>query len=163
MSAIIRSVLTPLIKLWLRSQVEAVANLDVEIAGKDGEILQGFIPSAKIKATGVIYQGLHLSNLALTSSQIHLNTPQVLKRESLKLLAPIQVHLDLQLTPQDLNHCLKASLLTTAMGRNLDNSANIPEVLEQILEQLGEEFQVQNLCYQNGLWQCQGLFTVRAT
>ncbi|AFY72657.1 Protein of unknown function (DUF2993) [Synechococcus sp. PCC 7502] len=166
MSAVIRSVLSPLIKLWLRSQVEAVHSLDIEIGGKDGEILKGFIPSAKVAATGVVYQGLHLSNLSLTSSQIHLNTPQVLRREALKLLEPIQVNLELQLTPNDLQHCLEASLFTEAVGRNfiaITEDADILASLTEILKKLGDEFKLNDLSIVNGSCYCQGIFTVRAT
>jgi len=116
MSAVIRSVLSPLIKIWLRSQVESIHTLEIEIAGRDGQILKGLSPSAKVMATGVVYQGLHLSDLCLTASEIHLNTPQVLRGEALKLLQPIQVNLELNLTPSDLKHCLDASLLTEALG-----------------------------------------------
>jgi hypothetical protein len=166
MSAVIRSVLTPLIKLWLRSQVESVKSLEVAITGSDREILQGLIPSAKVAATGVVYQGLHLSNLALTSSQIYLNTPQVLKREALKLLEPIQVNLELQLTPTDLKHCLQASLLEEALGKNFTGITEDQEILAsltEILKKLGDEFKLNDLSIINGHCHCEGIFMVRAT
>lgn len=166
MSAVIRSVLTPLIKLWLRSQVESVKSLEVAITGSDREILQGLIPSAKVAATSVVYQGLHLSNLALTSSQIYLNTPQVLKREALKLLEPIQVNLELQLTPTDLKHCLQASLLEEALGKNFTGITEDQEILAsltEILKKLGDEFKLKDLSIINGHCHCEGIFMVRAT
>ena len=166
MSAILRSVLTPLIKLWLRSQVESVNILQLQITGKDGEILKGLIPSAAITATGVIYQGLHLSSLALTSSQICLNAPQIIQNQPLRLLEPIQVSLDLKLTPQDLKQCFETALITNALGRKYEHWQNKAEtlmVLQELVAKLGDEFHLQQLSYKDDLWQCQGVCTVRAT
>jgi len=174
MSAVIRSVLSPLIKIWLRSQVESIHTLEIEIAGRDGQILKGLIPSAKVAATGVIYQGIHLSDLCLTASEIHLNTPQVLRREPLKLLQPIQVNLELNLTPIDLKHCLEASLVTEAIGTefladsldsslDFSNDRQILATLTQILTKLGDEFKLEELSIINGNCQCKGIFTIGAT
>jgi len=174
MSSVIRSVLSPLmlplIKIWLRSQVESLDTLEIEIKGRDGQILKGLIPSAKVMATGVVYQGLHLSDLCLTASEIHLNTPQVLRGEALKLLQPIQVNLELNLTPSDLKHCLDASLLTEALGtfenpmpaQDADDRT-IMANLHQILQRLGDEFKLEDLSITNGHCHCKGIFTVNAT
>jgi hypothetical protein len=173
MSSVIRSVLSPLmlplIKIWLRSQVESLDTLEIEIKGRDGQILKGLIPSAKVMATGVVYQGLHLSDLCLTASEIHLNTPQVLRGEALKLLQPIQVNLELNLTPSDLKHCLDASLLTEALGTfenpmlEQQDDRTIMASLNQILQKLGDEFKLEDLAITDGYCHCKGIFTVNAT
>jgi hypothetical protein len=166
MSAVIRSVLSPLIKLWLRSQVDSSQTLEIEIKGADGQILKGVIPSAKVAATGVVYQGLHLTDLCLTASKIHLNTPQVLRREPLKLLEPILVSLELNLTPTDLKHCLRAAILQDAFGTiflsTADNQAML-KILHQILAKLGDQFKLEDLSIINGNYHCKGVFMVRAT
>jgi len=174
MSSVIRSVLSPLmlplIKIWLRSQVESLDTLEIEIKGRDGQILKGLIPSATVMASGVIYQGLHLSDLCLTASEIYLNTPQVLRGEALKLLQPIQVNLELNLTPSDLKYCLQSTLLTTAIGTSFENTIppqaddrTIMTSLQQILQKLGDEFRLEDLSITDGHCHCKGIFTVNAT
>ncbi len=169
MSAVIRSVLSPLIKLWLRSQVESIQTLEIEVTGRDGQILKGLIPSAKVIASDVVYQGLHLTNLSLTASQIHLNTPQVLRREPLKLLEPIQVDLELDLAPDDLKYCLGSVLVRSAVGMNLldrnqlEDDQYILFTLTQILTKLGDEFKLKDLSVNNGYCHCEGIFIVNAT
>jgi hypothetical protein len=173
MSSIIRSVLSPLVKLWLRSQAEAIDTLEIEITGRDGQILKGLIPSAKVMATDVIYQGLYLSDLCLTASEIRLNIPEVLRKEPLKLLQPIYVNLELNLTPTDLQRCLGASLLEEAMGepiRSIETNEttettdrDILTGLKQILEKLGDEFKLEHLSINDGHCHCKGMFRVSAT
>jgi hypothetical protein len=178
MSSIIRSVLSPLVKLWLRSQTEAIDTLEIEITGRDGQILKGLIPTAKVMATGVIYQGLHLSNLCLTASEIRLNMPEILRKEPLKLLQPIYVNLELNLTPSDLNHCLRASLLTDAVlidagggsfehiqhrGTTETDDQDTLASLKQILEHLGDEFKLEHLAITDGHCHCKGVFMVNAS
>lgn len=173
MSSIIRSVLSPLVKLWLRSQAEAIDTLEIEITGRDGQILKGLIPSAKVMATNVIYQGLHLSDLCLTASEIRLNMPEVLRKEPLKLLQPIFVNLELNLTPTDLQHCLGASLLTEAVGQTFEHIRQIETTetgdqdiltsLKQILGKLGDEFKLEHLSITNGHCHCKGVFMVNVT
>lgn len=85
MSAIIRSVLSPVLKFWLRSQVEMVQDLEISIDGADGQILKGNIPQAQVSGQGIIYQGLYLTKLNLVATDIHLNIPQILKGQTLKL------------------------------------------------------------------------------
>jgi LmeA-like phospholipid-binding len=170
MSAVIRSVLSPLINIWLRSQVESIQTLEIEIAGRDGQILKGLIPSARVVATGVIYQGLHLSDLCLTASEINLNTPQVLRREPLKLLQPIQVNLELNLTPTAIVCCLESSLVKEAISTtfskdflDMSDDRHVLAILTQILTKLGDEFKLEELSIVNGNFHCKGIFRIEAT
>ena len=67
MPSIVSSVLCPLIKLWLRSQVEAVEGLEVKIQGANRQILQGQVPQAEVCGQEIVYQGLSLSNINLVA------------------------------------------------------------------------------------------------
>lgn len=114
-SRIISRVLSPAIRLWLRSQVEQVKDLHFDITGKDDEILHGIIPAVKISAQNAIYQGLYLSKVALTGVNIHVNLGQVLRGKPLRLLAPIPVFGELRLLESDFNSSLNSPLLAPAL------------------------------------------------
>jgi hypothetical protein len=166
MASIVSSVLCPVIKLWLRSQVEAVQDLDIKILGANRQILQGQVPQAEVSGQGIIYQGLSLSNINLVASGINLNIPQILKGQPLKLLDPIKVHLDLTLEPQDLQQCLGSSLVTDALGGKSPQPSSDPDIkalLESLLLKLGDQFALDRLIVTDGRCSCQGVFTVAAT
>lgn len=166
MASIVSSVLCPVIKLWLRSQVEAVQELDIKILGANRQILQGQVPQAAVSAQGIVYQGLSLSNISLVAAGINLNIPQILKGQPLKLLDPIKVQLDLTLEPDDLRQCLGSSLVTDALGDKLpqpSSDLDIKALLESLLLKLGDQFALDSLVVTGGRCSCQGVFTVAAT
>ena len=105
--SVVSSVLIPIIKLWLRSQVEHIENLEIEIAGKSRQILSGDIPKATVTGVNVKYQGLAVTHIDLYAEAIHLNIGQILRGETLRLLDPICVTMDVDLSPADLQSCLK--------------------------------------------------------
>lgn len=88
-SKIIASVLSPAIKLYLRSQVDQVEGLEIKIKGGDSQILRGHIPEVSLMAQRAIYQGLFLSQVQVTGENIKINLGQVLKGKALRLLEPI--------------------------------------------------------------------------
>jgi LmeA-like phospholipid-binding len=112
---LIGSVLSPAVQLWLRSQAERVDRLDVHIAGRNREILNGYIPKIAISADRVVYRGLHLSQIALEGENIQVNLPQILKGKPLRLLEPISVKAQLHLSESDFNACLGSQLLEDAV------------------------------------------------
>jgi hypothetical protein len=57
---IITNVLTTALKLWLKSQVSQVSQLEVEIKASDRQILSGRIPWVSIIASHAVYQGLNI-------------------------------------------------------------------------------------------------------
>jgi len=114
-SQLISKVLSPAVRLWLRSQVEQVEELQVKIEGGDRRILTGQIQRVGITAHKAIYQGLHLSHLELVGEKIRINLGQVLRGKPLNLLEPITVTGRLVLEEADLNASLSAPLLTNAL------------------------------------------------
>jgi hypothetical protein len=166
MSAFIRSVVSPLLKVWLRSQVDSLKHLEVKIDGADGQILKGKIPQATVSGQGIVYQGLHLSSICLRAEGIYLNIPQIVKREPLKLLAPIQVYLDVTLEATDLKLCLDAPMIREALGNtkvDLDSDDKAIASLKAILRSLGGEFKLEALSVNQGKCCCQGMFEIKAT
>jgi len=114
-SRIISKVLSPALRLWLRSQVERIEALQFNIVGSDREILTGHIPSVSIAASGAVYQGLHFSKIQLEGTSIHVNLSQVLKGKPLRLLEPVPVVGQLLLQEKDLQASLQAPLLSNAV------------------------------------------------
>ncbi len=114
-SRLISKVLSPAVKLWLRSQVERVSHLEVKISGSDRQILTGNIPLVLISASNAIYQGLHLTQIQLVGECIRTNLQQVLRGRPLQLLEPVLVSSELLLQEADLNASLQSSLLSAAL------------------------------------------------
>jgi hypothetical protein len=103
---LISRVLSPALQLWLKSQAEEIEDLHLSIDAGDRQILSGLIPHVTIQASQATYQGLHLSQIHLRAKTIHTNLPQILRRKPLRLLEPILVTGQLQITAQQLRDSL---------------------------------------------------------
>jgi hypothetical protein len=115
-SRIITKVLSPAVRLLLRSQVQQVAHLDVQISGGDRQILSGYIPQVSISAQNAVYQGLYLTQLEIEGKNIKTNLGGVLRGQPLRLLEPIPVFGEVCLNESDLNASLKSPLLAEALN-----------------------------------------------
>lgn len=127
-SKIISTVLSPACRVWLRSQVSQIENLQVKIEGSDRQILSGYIPRVSIIAKQAVYQGLHLSAVELVGENIRINLGQVLRGKPLRLLEPIIVSGHVVLREADLKASLASPLLSTALtdllGQLLESGDN---------------------------------------
>lgn len=103
--------LSPAVRLWLRSQVQQVSELAVKISGSDRQILSGYIPLVSISADNAVYQGLHLTQIQLVAENIRINLGQVLRGQPLRLLEPLPVSGELLLQEADINASLQAPIL----------------------------------------------------
>jgi hypothetical protein len=111
------AVLSTAARLWLRSQADAIAELNIQIHGRTRQLLSGCIPGVSVSAAGAVYRGVHLSQLELTGSTIRVNLKQVLRGKPLHLLEPILV--DAQLAWQAA--ALTASLTAPWVAQFVDN------------------------------------------
>lgn len=114
-SRLISKVLSPALRLWLRSLVEQVSDLEVKISGSDRQILMGNIPNVSIRANQAVYQGLHLEQIHLVGNGIRTNLSQVLRGQPLRLVEPVLVYGELLVQQAGLNASLQSSLLSTAL------------------------------------------------
>jgi hypothetical protein len=114
------------LKLFLRSQVSDIQDLEIDIQASDRQILSGTIPKLSVFANRAVYQGLHLTSVQLTAENIHVNISSVLKGKPLQLLEVIPVDGKLILEESDLNASLTSALLSTALKDALVKL--IPEV-----------------------------------
>lgn len=110
-SRIISRILPPAIRFWLHTQLEHVEDLVFRIEGRDRELLSGHIPEVLLSAHKAVYQGIHLSQIAVTAKGIRINLGQVMRRQPLRLLTPFPVSGNLRLTTTDLNASLQAPLM----------------------------------------------------
>jgi hypothetical protein len=113
---VIAKLLSGAVKLYLRSQVEAVEALQVKILGKSKQILQGYIPQVLLSCDRAVYQGLHLSQVQLNGRDIAVNLPEVIKRQPLKLLEAVFVEIQLRLGAADLQASLDSALLQSGLS-----------------------------------------------
>lgn len=128
---IVGSILAPACRVWLRSQVSHVDDLQVDIAGGSRQILGGTIPGVTVVAVGAVYQGLSLGSIDLIAENIRINLPQVLKGQPLRLLEPIAVMAKVKFSERDLQASLAAPLLSQAItdlfGQILTTNLQQPE------------------------------------
>lgn len=110
-SRVISHLLPPAVRLWLHTQVEHVEELVFRIEGGDRQILSGHIPEVLLSAQKAVYQGIHLSQVVVKASGIHINLGQVMRRKPLRLQAPFPVCGDVYLTTADLNQSFQSPLL----------------------------------------------------
>ncbi|WP_298918115.1 DUF2993 domain-containing protein [uncultured Nostoc sp.] len=113
---IITQVLTTALKLWLRTQVTQISELEVEIKASDRQILSGRIPLVSIFATHAVYQGLLITQIQLMAENIRINIGSVIKGQPLQLLETVPVVGDLIVDEKDLNASLSSNLLSTALS-----------------------------------------------
>lgn len=113
---VVTKVLTTALKLWLKTQISQVSELEVEIKASDREILSGCIPSVSIFASHVVYRGLHLTQIEVVAENIRINIGSVLKGQPLRLLETVPVVGELIQSEDDLNASLSSALLPSALN-----------------------------------------------
>lgn len=115
-SRIISRVLSPAVKLWLRSQLDQVEELELEIEAGDRQLLSGSLSQVVASARTAIYKGLHFSHVRVTAQAIQTNLGQVLRGKPFRLLVPFPVSGTVTLSEADLNSSIHAPLLGKAVS-----------------------------------------------
>jgi hypothetical protein len=115
-SRLISKVLSPALKLWVRSQLEHVEDLHLDIEAGDRQLLSGAVQRVAASARKGIYQGLHLSQIKLVAEQIQTNLGQVLRGKPFRLLAAFPIAGTVVLSEADLNASVNAPLLANAIS-----------------------------------------------
>lgn len=114
-SRLISKVLSPALRLWVRSHLDHVEDLHLEIEANDRQLLSGAIQQVSASARKGIYQGLHLSQISLVGQQIQTNLRQVLRGKPFRLLTAFPIAGTVVLSEADLNASLHAPLLANAI------------------------------------------------
>lgn len=120
------------VRLWLQSQAEYIDNLSFTLEGRDRDLLRGYLPQVSLQADKAIYQGIHLSHLTVTATEIRINLGQIVRGKALQLQAPFPVQGQLRLTEADLNASLTSELLGTGLYDFLTQLAAAQPALDQL-------------------------------
>ena len=118
-SRLMSRVLTPAIKLWLRSQLDSIENLQLDLDSGNRELLSGAIPQVSLSASQAVYKGIHLSRTQVIAKNISTNLRQVLRGQAVKLLEPLPIELEAALTAADLAASAEAALFQDALKMGL--------------------------------------------
>ncbi|MGY6529533.1 MAG: LmeA family phospholipid-binding protein [Cyanobacterium sp.] len=110
-SEIISRFLAPAVKLWIRSQVESITQLDIIIDAGDKQILSGKINQINLTAKEANYQGIFINYASVFTENIAVNLGGILRGKPLKLLQPIFVAGNVITTNEELKKSLQSSLL----------------------------------------------------
>ncbi|MGD1714962.1 DUF2993 domain-containing protein [Dapis sp. BLCC M172] len=114
-SRIVSRCLSPALKFWLKSQLEEVAELKVNIEGGDRQILTGKIPQVSIASTDAIFRGLHLTEVELSATGMRINIGQIIKGKPLQILESFPIFGQIKLLESDFNASLESPLLAEAI------------------------------------------------
>lgn len=136
-SRIIGRLLPAAVKLWLRSQVEQLDQLSIELAGRDRQILSGYLPGVSVAAEAAIYQGIRITQVQLSAKDIQINVGQVIRGKPLRLLKEFPVQGQALLSADDLNASLASPLLTEGLDSFWQSLIQRPDMAEAVSAQYG--------------------------
>lgn len=114
-SRFISKVLTAAVRLWLRTQLDQVEELQLTIEAGDRQLMSGCLEQVAAIAEKAVYQGLHFSRVQVTAQQIQTNLRQVLRGKPFRLLAAFPVTGAVYLSEADLNASLASPLFANAV------------------------------------------------
>ncbi len=130
-SRLISRLLPPAIRLWLHTQLDHIEGLEFAIDGKDRQILGGYLPGVTVAARQAVYQGLHVSQVAVNAADIRVNLPQVLRGKPLRLMQPFPVAGQVIVLADDLRASLRSPLLGQALWDALKLLLTDPEAQDR--------------------------------
>ncbi|MGB5915818.1 MAG: DUF2993 domain-containing protein [Phormidesmis sp.] len=136
-SRIIGRLLPPAVSFWLRSQVDQVASLTIDLTGRDLQILTGYLPGAAVSASHAVYKGIHLSQAQLSAVGIQINVGEVIRGKPLRLLQPFPVLGSVVLSAEDLEASLISPLLMAGLLSFWRSLMQIPDVAEAVKARYG--------------------------
>lgn len=125
----------------MRSQVENVERLEININGGDRQIISGYIPNVFLASSRAIYQGIHLREVELIANNIRVNIPQAIAGKPFRLVEPISVTVRVILEQSDLERSLASPLLSAGLTDfffNLLATQSLPNLVK-----FKEHFQIQ--------------------
>lgn len=114
-SRIIGKMLPPAVQLWMRSQVEQVGQVAINLDGSDRQILSGYLPEVTVSAKKAIYKGIAIKQVNLSASDIRINIGQVVRGKPLRLLKTFPVQGEAEISAADLDASLNSSLLIAGL------------------------------------------------
>lgn len=102
-SQVFSNLLSPVLQVWVRSQVQQVDDLQVTVSGPDSEVVNGRIRTIDITGRNVLYEGIPARTVNLRGTDIRLDTTGALRGGGLRLTQPVRADLALSFSEQDVN------------------------------------------------------------
>ncbi|MEL7330763.1 MAG: DUF2993 domain-containing protein [Cyanobacteria bacterium J06560_2] len=136
-SRIIGRILPAAVGFWLRSQVEEIAQLEIDLEGRDRQILKGFIPGVAVSAQQAIYRGIHVGQVQLSAKDIRINIGQVVRGKPLRLLKTFPVTGAVVLSEADLKASLRSPLLSAGLLDFWRSLISIPAIAQDVKARYG--------------------------
>lgn len=137
-SRIIGRILPAAVRFWLRSQLESINQLDIQLEGRDRQIISGRLPKVTVIAENAVYKGIHLSSAQLSAEDIRVNIGQVVRGKPLRLLKAFPVLGEISLTAIDLNASLKSGLLREGLKEFWQSLVRAPALAKEIRARYGQ-------------------------
>ncbi|MEO1389985.1 MAG: DUF2993 domain-containing protein [Cyanobacteria bacterium J06634_6] len=137
-SRFISKLLPPAVKLWLRSQVESVEQLQIDLSGRDRQIITGYLPGVSVSAQRVTYQGIQISDVQLSAKDIRINVGQVVRGKPLRLLKAFPVIGTVLLSCEDLDASLGSPLLAEGLNGFWRSLVSRPDVADAVCDRYGK-------------------------
>ncbi|MGK7913341.1 MAG: DUF2993 domain-containing protein [Synechococcus sp.] len=119
MAQFVGALVDPLVANWIRSEVDSVDNLSVDISGSDSNLLNGRIDTAEVSGDNLVYEDLYLSRVELAGRNIRLTVDEALNGGSLNLVEPVPVRAFIRLTEADLNRSLQAPQIQAQLAEEM--------------------------------------------
>ncbi len=105
----------PAVELWLRSQLDAITALTLQLESDNGQLLSGFLPQVTLKAEQAVYRGLHLSQITLVGKHIRVNLGAMLRGHAFHLREPVPIEIELCWRHSDVQQSLGSALLQAGL------------------------------------------------
>ncbi|MEL6468412.1 MAG: DUF2993 domain-containing protein [Cyanobacteria bacterium J06623_4] len=137
-SRIIGKVLPPAAQLWLRSQVEQVEQLAINLDGSDRQILSGYLPGVTVSAKKALYKGIAIQCVDLSATDIRINIGQVVRGKPLRLLKKFPVQGDAEISAADLDASLDSPLLMAGLNDFWRSLIEIPAFAQSVQSIYGQ-------------------------
>ena len=99
-------VLAGALRLWIRSQCDSLASLELELIGSSWSLLRGRLDGVSLKARDACFQGLPLQSVNLSSGPIAVDMKLLSPGQMLALQQPFQVAGEVSFNGSQLNSAL---------------------------------------------------------
>ena len=99
-------VLSGALRLWIRSQCDSLASLELELIGSSWSLLRGRLDGVSLKARDACFQGLPLQSVNLSSGPIAVDMKLLSPGQMLALQQPFQVAGEVSFNGSQLNSAL---------------------------------------------------------
>jgi len=136
-SRIIGRILPAAVQLWLRSQVEQVEQLSIDLRGCDRQIIRGYLPGVAVAAQNAVYKGICVGRVQLSAEDIRINIGQVVRGKSLKLMNGFPVTGEVMLSSTDLSNSLQSVLLQDGLNNFWRSLLQMPMFAEDVQRRYG--------------------------